>query len=163
MDIEFLIERLERYILVESPKFLGNRAVNDDEVRHQLTQIRESLPEELRKAREIMAERDALLAAAHEEADHILAAARAEVEELAGEHRLVQAAQHQARGIARKAEQEAAALRVDADEYVFDSLSQLQGELTRILHVVENGLQRLESDRERHLQAKGEAAEPGGV
>ncbi|HNT74140.1 MAG TPA: hypothetical protein PKH77_03865 [Anaerolineae bacterium] len=154
MDIEFLIERLERYILVESPKFFGSRAVNDDEVRNQLTQIRQALPEEVRKAQEIVAQRDTLLSEARGEAERILAAARAESAELATEHRLVHEARQQARGIMRKAEQESVTLRADADEYVFDSLSQLQAELTRILHVVENGLQRLESDRERHLQAK---------
>lgn len=159
MDIEFLIERLERYILVESPKLFGSRAVNDDEVRNQLTQLRAALPEEVRKAREIVAQRDALLAEARQEVDRILAAARAEAAELATEHRLVHEARQQARGIVRKAEQESVGLRADADEYVFDSLSQLQGELTRILHVVENGLQRLESDRERHLQAKEEKTE----
>ncbi len=154
MDIEFLVERLERYILEESPKFLGNRAVNDDEVRSQLKQLREAIPEEVRQAREIVSQRDAVLEEARQEATLILTKAREEASELAAEHRLVHEARHQARIILRKAEQDAGSLRSDANEYVFDALSQLQGELTRLMHVVENGLQKLESDRERALQSE---------
>ncbi|MBN2007688.1 MAG: hypothetical protein JXA21_30370 [Anaerolineae bacterium] len=154
MDLEFLVERLERYVLEESPKFLGNRAVNDDEVRSQLKQLREAIPEEVRQSREIVQQRDAVLEEARQEAALILEKAREEAAELASEHRLVHEARHQARVVLRKAEQDAGGLRSDANEYVFDALSQLQGELTRLLHVVENGLQKLESDRERSLQSE---------
>jgi len=157
MDIEFLVERLERYILEESPKFLGSRTVNDEEVRNQLKQIREAIPEEVHQAHEIIKQREVVLEQARQEADRILAEGRAKAEQLATEHRLVQEAQNQARVIVRRAEREATGLRADADEYVFDSLSQLQGELTRLLHVVENGLQKLEADRERSIQTEGEA------
>ena len=159
MDIEFLIERLEHYILEESPKFLGSRAVNDDEVRSQLTQLREAIPEEVRHARELVQQRDAVLEAARQEAENILAQARVEAEALSAEHHLVREAQHKARGIIRRAEKEAATLRSDADEYVFDSLSQLQGELTRLSYIVENGLQQIESEREVALHKVNGAAQ----
>jgi hypothetical protein len=42
-------------------------------------------------------------------------------------------------------------LKREANEYVFDTLSQLQAELTRQLRVVENGLHRLEREREQML------------
>jgi vacuolar-type H+-ATPase subunit H len=157
MDIEFLVERLERYILEESPKFLGSRTVNDDEVRNQLQQLRAAIPEEIRNAREIVAQKDIILEDARQEAERIISAGRAEAEQLAAEHRLVQEARHQSRVIVRRAEREAVGLRADADEYVFDSLSQLQGELTRLLHVVENGLQKLEAERERNLQTQDDS------
>ncbi len=152
MDIEFLIERLERYILEESPKFLGSRTVNDEEVRVRLQQIREAVPEEIRQAREIVQEREAMIEEARQEAARIIDNSKAEVAKLAAEHRLVQEAQHQAKVIRQKAEREAVMLRADADEYVFDALSRLQEELSRLSHVVENGLQKLEADRERGLQ-----------
>jgi len=152
MDIEFLIERLERYILEESPKFFGSRAVNDDEVRNQLKQLRQAIPEEIRQAHKLIQERDAVLEAAQQKVEQILAQARVDAEELKAEHRLVHEARHEAGVIVRRAEKEAGGLRSEADEYVFDSLSQLQGELTRVLHVVENGLQQIESEREFALQ-----------
>jgi cell division septum initiation protein DivIVA len=158
MDVEFLIERLERYILEESPKLFGVRAVNEDEVRTHLTQLRAAIPDEVPQAREIVAERDTLLNAAHQEAQQILAAARTKAEQIVTEHRLVQEARQQAEVITKRARRDAVVLRSDADEYVFNSLSQLQAELNRLLHVVDNGLQKLEADREQTLQLKDEDA-----
>jgi hypothetical protein len=68
----------------------------------------------------------------------------------------VQEARQKADALVRRAAREATGLRSDADEYVFDSLSQLQAELNRLLRVVENGLQKLESDREQHIQTRQE-------
>lgn len=158
MDVEFLIERLERYILEESPKLFGVRAVNEDEVRTHLTQLRAAIPDEVLQAREIVAERDALLKAAHQEAQQILAAARTKAEQMVSEHRLVQDARQQAEIIAKRAKRDAVVLHSDADEYVFNALSQLQAELNRLLHVVDNGLQKLEADREQTLQMKDDSA-----
>ncbi len=158
MDIQFLIERLERYILEESPKLLGVRAVNEDEVRTHLAQLRAAIPDEVPQAREIVAQRDALLNAAHQEAQQILAAARAKAEQMVSEHRLVQEARQQAEVITKRAKRDAVVLRSDADEYVFNALSQLQAELNRLLHIVDNGLQKLEADREQTLQVKEEDA-----
>ncbi len=158
MDVEFLIERLERYILEESPKLFGVRAVNEDEVRTHLTQLRAAIPDEIPQAREIVAQRDALLNAAHQEAQQILAAARTKAEQIVAEHRLVQEARQQAEIIAKRAKHDAVVLRSDADEYVFNALSQLQAELNRLLHIVDNGLQKLEADREQALLVKDEGA-----
>lgn len=158
MDVEFLIERLERYILEESPKLFGVRAVNEDEVRTHLTQLRAAIPDAVPQAREIVAQRDALLNAAHQEAQQILAAARTKAEQMVSEHRLVQEARQQAEVIAKRAKRDAVVLRSDADEYVFNALSQLQAELNRLLHIVDNGLQKLEADREQTLQIKAEEA-----
>ncbi len=158
MDVEFLIERLERYILEESPKLFGVRAVNEDEARTHLAQLRAAIPDEVPQAREIVAQRDALLNAAHQEAQQILTAARTKAAQMATEHRLVQEARQQADIIAKRAKRDAVVLRSDADEYVFNALSQLQAELNRLLHIVDNGLQKLEADREQTLQLKEEGA-----
>jgi cell division septum initiation protein DivIVA len=151
MDIDFLIDRLEGYILEESPKLLGNRLVNEDEVRGYLAQLRQAVPEEIEQARRIMRERDAVIDRARQEAEGIIAKARDEGERMVSSHQFVVDAQRQARVIVQEARQEAEGLRSDANEYVFDTLSQLQAELTRQLRVVENGLHRLETEREEIL------------
>ncbi len=152
MDIEFLLERLEQYVFEECPKFLGNRMVNDGEIRSRLTQLKQAIPEEIQEAQRIIQQRDAILAQAQRDADDIRAAAHVEAQKLVAEHVLVKEARQKAQSILRKAEHEAEGLRADADEYVFDTLSQLQAELTRSLKVVENGLQKLETDRERAIR-----------
>ena len=45
MDVDFLIDRLEHYITEDCPRFLGNRMVNEDEVRGYLAQLRQAVPE----------------------------------------------------------------------------------------------------------------------
>jgi cell division septum initiation protein DivIVA len=148
MDVDFLISRLERYVVEECPKFLGNRMVNEDEVRGQLSQLRQAVPEQIEQARRIVQERDAVVEAARQEADRIIDKARDEGQRMASSHQFVVDAQRQAKMIVQEARQMSDRLKTDADEYVFNSLSSLQAELTRQLRVVENGLHRLEVDRE---------------
>ncbi len=154
MDVDFLIDRLERYIIEECPRFLGNRMVNEDEVRGYLTQLRQAVPEEVEQARHIVQEGDAVVEAARQEAERVLSHARKEGERMASSHQFVVDAQRQAKTIVQEARQKADRLQADADEYVFNSLSQLQAELTRQLRVVENGLHRLEVERESTLAEK---------
>ena len=154
MDIDFRIKQLEDFLLKNSPKIplSGNRAVNEADARRLLEELRTALPAELAQARQVLAEREALLAQARQEGECIIAAAREEAQKLTDEHRLMQEARHQAGVTRQRAQEEATALRADADEYVFDTLSQLQQELARLQRTVDNGLQKLEADRERRLQ-----------
>ena len=154
MDIEFLIQRLEKYLLEESPKIplSGSRVINEEEIRAQLARLRETVPKDIARARDIVKQQDALLVQAQQSAAQVIEDAEQEVQRLVGEHRLVQEARQQSAIIRKRAIQEAVSLREDADEYVFNTLSQLQGEMARLQRVVDNGLQKLEADRERRLQ-----------
>ncbi|MGC9348727.1 MAG: hypothetical protein ACP5JG_11355 [Anaerolineae bacterium] len=151
MDVDFLVDRLEHYIVEECPRFLGNRMVNEEEVRSYIAQLRQAVPQEVEQARRIVRERDAVVEDARVEAERIIAKAREEGERMASSHQFVIDAQRQSKMIVQEARQEAQRLRADADEYVFNALSQLQAELTRQLRVVENGLHRLEAEREEAL------------
>ncbi|MBN1259632.1 MAG: hypothetical protein JXB35_03040 [Anaerolineae bacterium] len=156
MDIEFLIERLEDFLVKESPKIplSGNRAVNEEAARTHLAQLRTAIPDEIARAQQLLQQRDAVIAQAHQEAARIIADAEEEAQRLAGEHRVVQEARQQAILIRQRAREESEELRTDADEYVFNALSQLQEELARLQRTVDNGLQRLEADRERRIQER---------
>lgn len=154
MDIIYLLERLERYILEESPKFIGNRTVNEEEVKQHLQRLREAVPQQIADAKKIIEQQQVILNAAEEDAESIVADARAEGEKMASDHQFVIDARRQANLIVNNARIEAERLMSDADEYVFDSLSQLQAELNRQIRVVENGLHRLESARERKLDRR---------
>jgi cell division septum initiation protein DivIVA len=154
VDIEFLIQRLEQYLLDESPKLplSGSRAVNEKEVRSRLAQLQEAIPQEIARAQQIIERQEALLQEATRQAEQIVAEAEREAKRLADEHRIVKKAEAQANAILEQSRQNAVSLRVEADEYVFDELSKLQAELKRSLRVVENGLKKLETDRERRLE-----------
>ena len=64
MDIIYLLERLERYILEDSPKFIGNRTVNEEEVRQHLQRLREAIPQQISDAKKIIDQQQAILNAA---------------------------------------------------------------------------------------------------
>lgn len=153
MDVEFLIKRLERYVFEESPRIplSNNRAVNEDDMRKQLELILESLPKDLAMAREIMQQRTTLIEQAKEQAARIIAEAQTEAQRLVEAHRITQEARDYAARLRAAAEKDAEQLRRDADEYVFNTLSQLQEELLRLQRVVDNGLQKLQADREPPL------------
>ncbi len=154
MDVDFLIDRLERYLTEECPRFLGNRMVNEDEVRGYLAQLRQTVPEEIEQARRVVRDGDAVIEAARQEAERIVTKAREEGERLAASHQFVVDAQRQAKTIVQEARQKADRLQADADDYVYNALSQLQAELTRQIRVVENGLHRLEAEREAVIAEK---------
>jgi len=153
VDIEFLIQRLETYLLEESPKIplSGSRAVNQEEVRSRLTQVQEAIPKEIARAQQIIERQEALLQQATRQAEQIIADAEVEAGRLADEHRIVKKAEERAVQIREQARQDALKLRTEADDYVFDELSKLQAELKRSLRVVENGLKKLEVEREERL------------
>ncbi len=154
MDIEFLLQRIEEYVLKESPRlpFTGSRMVNEEEIRGLLRQAREAIPAEIAQARELLAQRDEVLEEARQQAARLIADAEKEARRMTEEHRLVQEARQQAAHLRRQAQEEAEKLRADADEYVFNSLSRLQEELMRMNRVVENGLRKLEEEREQRLR-----------
>lgn len=154
MDIEFRIKQLENFLLKESPKFplSGSRLVNEALAQRLLAQLREDIPAALTQAQQLLAEREAWLAQAQQEAERIIAAAREEGRQLTEEHRVMQEAKQQAALLRQQVREEVQALRAEADEYVFNMLSQLQQELARLQRTVDNGLQKLETDRERRLQ-----------
>jgi len=150
----FLIERLEKYILDECPKIplSGNRAVSEEEIRARIGQLREAVPVEVARAQQVLEQQAALLAQARQEAEQLLVQARADIKQQAADHHIVQEAKQQATVLRQRTAREVEVLRHEADEYVFNSLSHLQEELTRLLHVVENGLQKLEVERERQFR-----------
>ncbi len=153
MDVEFLVRRLERYIFEESPRIplSNNRAVNEEEVQKRLEAILEALPKDLAQAREIVQQRAEIIEQAKAEAAQIIAEAQAEAKRLVEAHRITQEAREQAERIRTLAKNDADQMRRDADDYVFNTLSQLQEELLRMQRVVDNGLQKLQADREPPL------------
>jgi cell division septum initiation protein DivIVA len=112
------------------------------------------VPEEVEQARRVVRDGDAVVEAARQEAERITSKARDEGERMAASHQFVVDAQRQAKAIIQEARQKADRLQSDADDYVFNALSQLQAELTRQIRVVENGLQRLEAEREAAIAEK---------
>lgn len=150
MDILHLVDRLEE-LFNESKGIPFTRSVVVDEERMLdiIDQMRMSIPEEIKKATKLLAERDRILAQSKEEAERTVALAREKGDSLIEDHQLVQAAQVRADQIVEQARNESAITKREADEYVMDTLTRLELELDRTLTQVRNGIRTLQSDRQK--------------
>lgn len=161
MDILHLVDRLEELFNESRPiPLTHNVIVDEDRVLEIIDQMRISIPEEVKKAQQIIAQRDRVLAQAQEEANRTIALAKQKAEELISRDAIVEAAQTRAEQILAQARAEAEAIRRDADEYVIESLATLEAELTRLLNQARNGIAKLTAERERSLRAEELDAEP---
>jgi len=159
MDIQHLVDNLEQ-ALNESTRvpLSAYLIVNEEKVYSLLDQMRVAVPEEIKRANRIEAEKDRILAQAKEEAERIRDLARQEAGELVKRDAIVNAAQHRAENVLERARRDADALRQDADVYIMDVLNRLEEDLTRTLKVVQNGLHKVESDQQVAQQTLTEAA-----
>lgn len=149
MDIQHLIDRLEQ-TLAESRRIplTANLIVDEDRVFNIIDQMRVTLPEEVKRANRVEAEKDRILAQAQEEAERIRELAKQEAAELVKRDTIMAAAQQRADTILERARREADVLRHDSDAYVMEVLSKLEEDLLRSLSVVRNGMRKIQVDHE---------------
>lgn len=141
MDILQLVDRLEELFNESRPIPLTNNViVDEDRMLDIIDQMRVAIPEEVKKAQKLIAERERTMAQAQEEAKRTLQLAREKSEGLVERDAIVSAAEARAEQIEAQARQDAEATRREADEYVLDSLSNLEMEMDRILNQVRNGI-----------------------
>ena len=150
MDILQLIDRLEElFNESKSIPLTRNVMVDEDRMLDIIDQMRIAIPEEVKKAQQLLAQRDRVLAQAQEEANRTLALAREKAEQMVARESLVQTAQMRADQILTQARADAEATRRDADDYVVDSLGRMEVELERLLTQVRNGIRSLEEQLAR--------------
>ena len=127
MDILHLVDRLEELFNESRPVSLTHSViVDEDRMLDIIDQMRVSIPEEIKKAQQILVQRDRILAQAQEEANRTLALAREKSDQLVERDGISQAAQARAEQIVAQARVEAEATRRDADSYVLDSSQNLK-------------------------------------
>jgi cell division septum initiation protein DivIVA len=154
MDILQLIDRLEE-LFNESKNIPLTRSVMVDEDRMLdiIDQMRIAIPEEVKKAQQLLGQRDRVLAQSQEEANRTLELARQKSDQLVTKDTVAQEAQRRADQIIAQARAEAENIRADADDYAMNSLSQLEAELERITNQVANGIRLLADEQSRRTPA----------
>jgi F0F1-type ATP synthase membrane subunit b/b' len=151
MDILHLVDRLEELFNESKPIwFTHSVMVDEDRMLDLIDQMRVSIPEEIKKAQQILTQRDRILAQAQEEANRTLQLAREKADQVVERDAIIQAAQARAEQIIQQARGETENTKRDADEYVLDSLSRLYQELEKMLNQVQNGIHALQV--EHHVE-----------
>jgi cell division septum initiation protein DivIVA len=150
MDILQLIDRLEE-LFNESKTIPLTRSVmvDEDKMLDIIDQMRIAIPDEVKKAQQLLGQRDRVLAQAQEEANRTLEIARQKADQLVAKDMVAVEAQRRAEQILTQARSEGEGIRADADDYVMDSLRQLEAELERIANQVRNGLRTVEEEQAR--------------
>ncbi len=161
MDILQLIDRLEE--LFNESKAIPltrNVMVDEDRMLDIIDQMRIAIPEEVKKAQQLLGQRDRVLAQAQEEANRTIEIARQKADQLVAKDMVAQEAQRRADQIITQARTEAEGIRADADEYVVNSLTQLQEELEQISNQVNNGIRTVKDEQSRRAPASSHVSEP---
>jgi cell division septum initiation protein DivIVA len=149
MDILHLVDRLEElFNESRSIPFTHSVVVDEDRMLDIIDQMRVSIPDEIKKAQQLLAQRDRLLAQAQEEANRTLALAREKSEQMVERDQIVQAAQARADQIIEQSRGEGESTKREADQYVLETLTNLEMELDRTLSQVRNGIRTLQNDRQ---------------
>jgi len=148
MDILHLVDRLEELFNQSRPIwFTHSVLVDEDRMLDLIDQMRVSIPEEIKKAQQILTQRDRILAQAQEEANRTLALARDRAEQYVDRDAIIQAAQARADQIIQQSRSEMEITKREADEYVIETLTKLEAELEKILIQVRNGVMALRSEQ----------------
>jgi hypothetical protein len=161
MDILQLIDRLEE--LFNESKAIPltrNVMVDEDRMLDIIDQMRIAIPEEVKKAQQLLGQRDRVLAQAQEEANRTIEIARQKADQLVTRDMILQEAQRRAEQLLTQSRSEANGIRNEADDYVIESLNQLQAELERIANQVRNGIRTVEEEQSRRAPTSTPISQP---
>ncbi len=148
MDILHLVDRLEElFNESRSVPFTHSVIVDEDRMLDIIDQMRVSIPEEIKKAQQLLAQRDRILAQAQEEANRTIALAREKGDSMTERDAIVQAAQARGEQIIAQARVEVEVTKRDGDQYVMETLTSLEMEMERILGQVRNGIRSLQTEK----------------
>ena len=154
MDILQLIDRLEElFNESKSIPLTRNVMVDEDRMLDIIDQMRIAIPEEVKKAQQLLGQRDRVLAQAQEEANRTIEIARQKADQMVAKDMIMLEAQRRAEQILVQARTDAEGVRADADDYMMDSLTQLQAELERISNQVNNGIRTVKDEQSRRTSA----------
>lgn len=150
MDILQLIDRLEELFNdAKAVPFTHNVVVDEDKMLELIDQMRIAIPEEVKKAQQVVAQRERVMAQAQEEANRTLQIARDKADQMVQKDMVTQDAQRRADQILAQARAEAEAVCADADNYVLDTLMQLQEQIEKLGNQVTNGIRMVQEDQMR--------------
>ncbi len=157
MDILHLIDRLEELFNESRPiPFTHNVIVDEDRMLDLIDQMRVAIPDEVKKAQQLTAQRDRILAQAQEEVNRTLALAREKSDQLVERDSIVEAAKSRSEQIIEQAQLDIVAMRREADVYVLETLTRLEMEMDRSLNQIRNGISLLQQEKAQTSREKEE-------
>lgn len=156
MDIMQTLDALAEVVAAAKPRALGGGAIIDRDQAMQLVDTaRASVPDEIRQAQGVIAERDLVIANAHAEADQVRVNAQAEAQRLVAQDEVTLAANAEAARILEQAHQDADRKRAEIDAYVDAKLAAFEGTLLKTLESVQYGRAKLAGEWQTDMVEQG--------
>lgn len=140
MDLVILLDRLDQ-IIESAPEIplTGKSLINAEEVLDLLDKIRNSIPEQVKRAEWLSAERERVVQEGEAEAERIMAQAEEYVAKLVSETEIMRRAKEDAERILEAARAQAREIQMGADEYALSVLNSLEESLEQTLHIIRKG------------------------
>ena len=166
MDLSARLQQLEELVLeAKSMPLSSSVLVSREELLQMISEMQESIPEEIKQARWIVKDREDLLGKARAEGERIVEQAHEDQRRLALKEEVARRAEAEAHGILEDAHDRAEAMRREAEDYVDAKLAQFEIALRKVLEDTQSSvrsvaktLDQVEVGRER-LRAPGTAAD----
>lgn len=146
VDASALLDRVHELVANARPMPLSSSVlISRDDVIELLDDAIARLPEELRRARWLLKEREEFLAQARRESDEIVETARARAERMVQRTEVVREAERRAQSIVADAEAKARQLRHEAEDYVDQKLAAFEVVLERTAQAARRGREQLQA------------------
>ena len=139
-DLLRILDELDQLITgARSVPMSASAIVNRDDALALIDSARHAVPSAVRRAEEIVADADEVLAQGREESERLVLHAQEEADRLVAGENVVRMAHERADEIVAEAEDRAAGLRHGADDYSDRTLAALEAELVKITEQVRAG------------------------
>lgn len=132
MKVEMLIDELQEIVdsAFKMPLSGGKKVVNAERIQEIVEEMRANMPQEIRQAQRISAERSMILDKSRQEAENMIQQAEERAKSMVERHEITRQAQMRAGEIITKANEEAAKLRQAANQYIESVMKKADDELS---------------------------------
>lgn len=167
MKMEMLIEELQEVVdnAFTFPLSGGKTVVNTDRLKEIIAEMKANVPQEIRQAKNIVADRSNIMSKAKQDAEElvqsaetrakdIIQTAEAKAKELTNRHEITRNAQQTADGILSKANEEAEKIRKAANAYIENIMKKADDELSANLAQLQKTRQSLQALQNKSQQKR---------
>lgn len=150
-ELFLLIDEFEEF-LDQRPRIplTGKIMFDEDDIYGFVDHLRRAIPAEIKRAMEVLAERERIIQSGEDEAETMVAEARQYAQRLTDESVVSRQAEEEAARIMNMAHDEAAAMRRDVDTYAEGMLERLEEILTQAVLQVRQGQEVLRQPHDEH-------------
>ena len=149
MDILELIDRLEDlFNESHSVPFTHSVIVDEDRMLDIIDQMRVSIPDEIKKAEQVINQKERFLAQAQEEAARITNIARERSVKAVRNEDVFKEANETAQKLISSAEEEKRTIKKETNDYIVSSLEEFENQLLLLVKQVQNGIETVKTQTE---------------